>query len=112
MIFPPIRAAVLAAAATAALAGCSSHGGYGYGSSPYPSSYYGGSAYFGWYDGYYYPGTGYYVYDRRGYRHSWNAKQRRHWEARGEYRRGGRENWSGYNRDRRRDHDRRDRRRR
>ena len=30
------------------------YGGYGYGY---------GSPYYGWYDNYYYPGTGYYVYD-------------------------------------------------
>ena len=38
------------------------YGGYG---SPYGYGGYGGySPYYGWHDGYYYPGTGYYVYDR------------------------------------------------
>ena len=71
-------------------------GGYygdGYGSPYYGAGY--GSPYYGWNDGYYYPGTGYYVYDhyRRPYR--WNDAQRRYWESRrgrGE----ARNNWSGY----------------
>ena len=45
-------------------------GGYPYGYAGYNSPYgYGyGSPYYGWNNGYYYPGTGYYVYDR--YRNS------------------------------------------
>ena len=62
------------------------YGGYGYGSpyggygSPYGYGY--GSPYWGWNDGFYYPGTGYYVYDssRRPYR--WTDSQRRYWEQR------------------------------
>ena len=48
--------------------------GYGYGYQPYN----------GWYDGYYYPGTGYYVYDRAGRRERWSEAQKRYWESRGE----------------------------
>lgn len=56
------------------------YGGYGgYGSRYYGSGY--GSPY-GWYDNYYYPGAGYYVYDRSGSRHRWNDAQRRYWEGR------------------------------
>ena len=52
---------------------------YGY---PYGSRYgYGyGSPYFGWYDGFYYPGRGYYVYDRYRRPHRWTDAQRRYWE--------------------------------
>jgi hypothetical protein len=113
MIVPPIRAAVLAVAASAALAGCASYDGYGRTSYGY-SDYYPRASYYGWYDGYYYPGAGYYIYDRRGHRHSWNARHRRYWEARREYRRDRHENWSDYRRERRGDRrdwrrDRRDR---
>lgn len=80
--------------------------GYGYGSPYYRSSY--RTPYWGWYGGYYYPGVGYYVYDRRGSRHRWSDGHRRYWEGRrprGRYS----ENWSGYRRDDRR-YDRDDRR--
>ena len=73
MIGSRIRAAAMVAAASAALAGCSTYGGYGG-----LSLGYGG----GYYDDYYYPGTGYYVYDRRGTRHRWNDSQRRYWQSR------------------------------
>ena len=55
--------------------------GYGYGY-PYGSGYgypY-GSSYYGWNNGYYYPGTGYYVYDRNRRPHRWTDAQRRYWE--------------------------------
>ena len=55
--------------------------GYGYGY-PYGSGYgypY-GSSYYGWNNGYYYPGTGYYVYDRYRRPHRWSDAQRRYWE--------------------------------
>ncbi|HET7816760.1 MAG TPA: hypothetical protein VFK58_04215 [Sphingomicrobium sp.] len=57
---------------------CSSYGYSSYGS-PYGYSPY------GWHDGYYYPGTGYYVYDsyRRPYR--WSDAQRRYWQDRSRY---------------------------
>ncbi|MDQ2879366.1 MAG: hypothetical protein M3R41_09870 [Pseudomonadota bacterium] len=49
--------------------------------------YYGGfraDPYWGWYGDYYYPGTGYYVYDRDHRRHRWNDDQRGHWGGRGQ----------------------------
>ncbi|MEO5773098.1 MAG: hypothetical protein ABIQ32_03135 [Sphingomicrobium sp.] len=68
------------------------YGAYGYGS-PYGGYGY-ASPYYGWYDDYYYPGTGYYVYGRSGDRYRWSDAQRRYWE---QHRRDGvRDNWSGY----------------
>jgi hypothetical protein len=68
--------------------------GYGYGS-PYGYGY----SPFGWYGGYYYPGTGYYVYDREQRRHPWSDIQRQYWET--QRARSGNtvqttENWSGF----------------
>ena len=59
--------------------------GYGYGAGyPYGSGYgypYGyGSSYYGWNNGYYYPCTGYYVYDRNRRPHRWTDAQQRYWE--------------------------------
>lgn len=57
---------------------------YGYGSygsySPYGYGY--GSPYWGWNDGFYYPGTGYYVYDQYRNPYRWTDTQRRYWEGR------------------------------
>lgn len=76
------------------LGGCAYDDGYGYSGVNVGAGYYGGGAYdpywggggfgpgLGWYDGFYYPGNGYYVYDRGGRRHRWNDNQRRYWEAR------------------------------
>jgi hypothetical protein len=50
--------------------------GYGYG----PGVGYGGLG--GWYNDFYYPGTGVYVIDRSGRRQRWNDSQRRYWEGR------------------------------
>lgn len=47
--------------------------------------YYGGFSadpYWGWYGDYYYPGTGFYVYDRSNRRHRWNDTQRGYWQGR------------------------------
>ena len=76
--------AVFLISASLALAACSTTDGYGYGSY-YGGSYgaYGSGPNYGWYDDYYYPGNGYYVYDRGGTRHRWNQNQRRYWESRG-----------------------------
>jgi hypothetical protein len=52
-------------------------GGYGYGS-PYYSDYYGSP--FGWYDDFYYPGTGIYVYDSYRRPRMWNDRERRYWQ--------------------------------
>lgn len=100
------------ALAALALGGCSNYGGRGY--SRVSLGYgYPHRSYYGWYDDYYYPGAGYYLYDRYGTRHRWNDGQRRYWEGRRDGHRH-RENWSGYHRDRGhdghhrdRDHDRR-----
>jgi hypothetical protein len=60
--------------------GASVGGGY-YGAGP---GYYGGGS--GWYDDYYYPGNGYYVYDRAGRRHEMRDKDRARWIERREER--------------------------
>lgn len=78
------------------LGGCAYDDGYGYGGVNIGSGYYGGGGYYdgygggyyqpgsygGWYNDYYYPGSGYYVYDRGGHRHRWNSGQRSYWEGR------------------------------
>lgn len=108
-----LRTFVLSIAASAALAGCAYDDGYGYGGVSvgygtggwydpwYYDDYY--PRYYGWYDGFYYPGAGYYVYDRKGHRHRWSDGHRRHWEGRRHAWRGNddgpRENWRGYRRD-------------
>ena len=67
------------------------YGGYGYGSG-YPGYGYGyaagypgygyGMAPYGWYGNYYYPGSGYYVYDMYRNPYFWTDDQRDYWEAR------------------------------
>ncbi|HVE00734.1 MAG TPA: hypothetical protein VNB78_03445 [Sphingomicrobium sp.] len=88
------------------------YGGYGYGYDPYYSygsygGYYGSP--FGWYDNYYYPGTGIYVYDRYRTRHVWTDSQKRYWSDRRQHWQSTtkttaavtpRENWSGFTRNR------------
>jgi hypothetical protein len=54
--------------------------GYGYGAG-YPGYALGYAPYWGWYDNYYYPGTGYYVYDRDRHPHRWTDEQQRYWNA-------------------------------
>lgn len=85
--------ALMGLVAVIGLGGCASDRGYGYGGmsvgygsggyygDPYYGSGYYGSRY-GWWGDYYYPGSGYYVYDRRGQRHRWNNEQRRYWGQR------------------------------
>ena len=98
MILRPAIIATLTLGAALGLAGCSSYDdGYGYSrvSLAYGNAY---PSYYGWYDNYYYPGTGYYIYDRSGSRYRWNDRYRTYWEARrpsGRYR----DNWSGYRRE-------------
>jgi hypothetical protein len=86
----------LALVAAAGLAACSSsdYGRHGYGYSRVAVGVGYSAPYYGWYDGFYYPGTGYYVYDRHGARHRWRDRDRRHWEGRRHDQR--RDNWSGY----------------
>lgn len=95
------KTAAMAVVAGAALSGCAygPYGGVGvgvgygngyydpyYGSSYYGSGYYGGVGYgmpgYGWYDGYYYPGSGYYVYDRYRNPYRWSDAQQRYWRWR------------------------------
>jgi hypothetical protein len=96
-----IRTALVVLAASAGLGACtnlgpyggvgvgvgSGYGGYGYGSpygygygSPYYGSYYNRYPSYGWYDGFYYPGRGYWVYDRYGRNYPINQKQSRYWQ--------------------------------
>jgi hypothetical protein len=57
--------------------------GYGYGQPGYGIGGYGLNSFgSGWYNDFYYPGTGVYVIDRGGRRHRWNDEQRRHWQNR------------------------------
>jgi hypothetical protein len=96
-------ATVLASAL--ALGGCA-YDDYGYGgvNVGYGAPYYDGYPYgygygydyapYGWYDGYYYPGNGYWLYDRRGTRHRWSDRQRDYWQRRHEY---GNGKWDGPN---------------
>lgn len=62
------------------------YGGYGYDPfnryNPYYRSPYYGSPYFGWHDGYYYPGTGNYVYDRQRQRRPLTEQLRKVWMQR------------------------------
>ena len=55
---------------------------------------------FGWYDNFYYPGTGVYVYDRFRRPYRWNDSQRRFWQSRpGWNQPGARANWNEFRRD-------------
>lgn len=94
-----------------ALGGCTDGYGYsgvsvgaGYGGG-YAPGYYGGGygyapSYFGWYDNFYYPGTGVYVYDRYRRPYRWNDGQRAYWEGRRGAWSGGpiRDQWRGWGR--------------
>ena len=84
--------------ATIGLIGALALGGCGYYGQ---TGYYQPGAFGGWYNNFYYPGNGYYVYDRGGRRHRWNDGQRRYWEGRRVERRDDR--WRGRDRDRRAD---------
>ncbi|GLI97230.1 peptidase [Sphingobium sp. BS19] len=103
------RSIFIGLASLLALGGCAYDDGYGYGGMSVgtgyagdyygPASYgpggYGNAGYGGWYNDFYYPGTGYYVFDRGGRRHRWNDGQRSYWEGRRAQYRG-----RGYVRDR------------
>lgn len=106
MLTPKTRSALVILAASAGLAGCtnlgpyggvgvgvsSGYGGYGnygyggYGYDPYYAGYGYGSPYgydhYGWYNGYYYPGSGYWVYDRKKNRRPLTAAERAYWNER------------------------------
>lgn len=128
----PLRTTALALAAVIGLSACTSPYGYsgvslGVGNAGYYDPYYGGygyggyggygypgynlayAPYWGWYDDFYYPGTGIYVYDRHHHRHHWTDAQRRYWQSRRDRAVATgttsnpvvvRENWNDFNRDR------------
>jgi hypothetical protein len=73
-------------------AGIGSGGYYGGGYDPYYGGGFGYPAY-GWFDNFYYPGNGYYVYDRGGRRFPMRDRDRQHWHSRGGDRQAG--NWRG-----------------
>ena len=95
-----LRTAATLLVAAVGLGGCASYSPFGYGNGvsvsmgdryydPYSAYGYGsrygyGSGYapYGWYDGFYYPGAGYYVYDRYRNPYYWNDYQRRYWTVR------------------------------
>jgi len=102
MVAYPLRTAALTLGAAIGLSACTTGLGYGpYGGSgvsvginsgyydPYYDGYgygygysragYGYTPYWGWYDGFYYPGTGYYVYDRYRRPRHWTEAERRYW---------------------------------
>ena len=77
--------------------------GYGYGGYPYYGSSYGyGMPSYGWYNDYYYPGTGYYVYDTNRRPYVMTTTQRQYWTTRSPALRASstttvRPNWSSFN---------------
>jgi hypothetical protein len=96
-----LRTAAILVAAGVGLSGCATYSPFGYGSgvsvsygdryydpyydrygSRYGSGYGYGYAPYGWHDGFYYPGAGYYVYDRYRNPYYWNDYQRRYWTVR------------------------------
>jgi hypothetical protein len=87
-----LRTAAILLAAGVGLGGCATYSPFGYGSGlsvSYGDRYYdpyrgyaAGYAPYGWYDGFYYPGAGYYVYDRYRRPYYWNDYQRRYWTVR------------------------------
>ena len=92
-----LRTAAVLLAAGVGLGGCASYSPFGYGNGvsigygnngyydPYYSRYgsrYAGYSPYGWYDGFYYPGAGYYVYDQYRNPYYWNDYQRRYWTVR------------------------------
>ncbi len=99
-----IRTSAFALAAAVTLGGCTTYDdGYGYGSlsigyggggwcDPYWDDCYGsgwyGDPWWGWYDDFYYPGIGLFVYDSWGRPFRWSDRHRRFWEGR-------RHHWSG-----------------
>ena len=113
----PIRSAALALAIGVSVGACSTYGGYGsgYGQSSRVSLGYSSNPYWGWNSDYYYPGTGYYVYDSYRRPHRWTLSQQRYWTGRqtpwrSHDRRAVRNNWRDFRRDRRDRDGRRDRR--
>lgn len=81
-----------------------SGGGY-YGDPYYAGGYGAAPGYYGWYDDFYYPGTGNFVYDRGRRAHRWNGAQQQYWQQRryGLNQRDVRANWGDFRRDVRRE---------
>jgi hypothetical protein len=88
-----IKIAIAGAALAAGfgLSGCVDdgygYGGVGVGYDAAYDPYYGGFSadpYWGWEGDYYYPGSGYYVYDRDYRRHRWTGAQQHYWQGRGQ----------------------------
>ncbi len=96
-----LRTAAVLLAAGVGLGGCATYSPFGYGNGvsigygngyndryydPYYNRGYGsryaGYSPYGWYDGYYYPGAGYYVYDQYRNPYYWNDYHRRYWTVR------------------------------
>src|SRR5690606_10711590 len=82
ILIPRFLTVGLLCAAAFVLSACPDGYGYsgasiGYGSGYYAGNY--GDPYWGWSGDYYYPGTGYYVYDRNRRAVRWNDNQRRYW---------------------------------
>ncbi|HEX2764344.1 MAG TPA: hypothetical protein VHM92_10970 [Allosphingosinicella sp.] len=87
-----LRLAAILLAGTLGLSACAYGSSYGYGRSygsrycdPYWDDCYGSAYYdpwYGWYGDYYYPGIGFYVFDRWGRRYRWSDDHRRYWEGR------------------------------
>ncbi|HWJ58532.1 MAG TPA: hypothetical protein VNR68_02650 [Sphingomicrobium sp.] len=107
----------LVAAGALTLGGCAygdfgygaGYGGYGaydngyYGYGPYGGygqypGYYGGfgAPYFGWYDDFYYPGSGIFVYDSFRRPHRWSSRERAFWTSRQSANTTHSTNWSGF----------------
>lgn len=115
MISNRLRAALFVLAASAATSACTNFGPYGgigvgvgsgyggYGYDPYYAGYGYGSGYgynpYGWYNGFYYPGAGYWVYDPDRNRREMTPEERAYWRARFQSRFGNgapKENWEGF----------------
>lgn len=76
---------LLLAVGLVGLGGCATLGDGYYGGVDYGPGYYGAASLgygSGWYDGWYYPGGGLYVYDRYGHRRGWNAREQSYWRER------------------------------
>lgn len=117
MVLKRLGLAGLAMGFVAALSGCADGYGYGgtslgYGRGYYDAYPYGGGfgggyvpSYYGWYNDFYYPGTGIYVYDRDRRPFRWNDRQRNYWQGqrRGFRNDAIRDNWADFGRDVRRE---------
>ena len=93
---PKLLGISLAAVASLGLGACTTYDDYGYPTTRVSVGVGYGAPYYGWYDGYYYPGTGYYIYDRGGSRIRWTNRYRDYWVARRLHDRRYADNWSGY----------------